>query len=499
MRRTPTTDHLADISFFRTLAQSAPLMLWTADAKGACSFANDAWLVFRGRSISDELGDGWLDAVHGDDRSVVVDSHRLAIKTRRPFTLDYRVRRADGSYRRVHHHGLPWIGEPDTFNGHIGSCVDVSDYAGVTPTTDDRAHHLSALIDHAQDIVYRMNVFPERRFDYVGGAVQAITGRTAEEFYADPFIVRSGVHPEDLDLVKASFEHPERLGPSVTLRWVHPDGKIVWAEHRRVPVFDGSGRLIAIDGIARDVTARVERQQHQQIAEEQMRELAARLQAAREDERSRVARELHDELGQILTTLKLELGRAMVALRAERLSTRVVDRLQSLMGLSEIGVATVKRIATNLRPPTLDHLGLSEAIRWEALTFKSRTGIRCNMRTNKTRSALTSEQQTALFRIFQEALTNIVRHAQASAVHVTLTERDGAFELRIRDNGKGITDEESRNPRAFGLIGMRERAALIGGAFKISGPRGKGTTVQVQLPLDHATMSAPRRPRRKER
>jgi PAS domain S-box-containing protein len=342
---------------------------------------------------------------------------------------------------------------------------------------------LSALIDHAQDIVYRMRVFPALAFEFVGGAVQAITGHSPDEFYKDPFLPRKAVHPDDLALVAASFEDPEHVRDAITVRWMHPDGRTVWAEHRRVPVFDDSGRLVAIEGIARDVTARIESQQHQQVAQEQMRELAARVEAAREEERARVARELHDGLGQILTTLKLEVGRTSSVLRNERLSTTVVDRLQSLMGLTEIALATVKRIATNLRPPTLDHLGISEAIRWEALTFKSRTGIRCHVRANKIRTALSSEQQTALFRIFQEALTNIVRHAQASAVHVTLTERDNRFELRIRDNGKGITDAERENPRAFGLLGMRERAALIGGSFKISGPRGKGTTVQVYVPL----------------
>src|SRR5262245_38298652 len=193
----------------------------------------------------------------------------------------------------------------------------------------DRDSPLSALIDHAQDIVYRMRVFPSRAFEFVGGAVQAITGRTPEDFYADPFLPRKAVHPEDFALVTASFEHPEHLRDAITVRWIHPDGRIVWAEHRRVPVFDDTGRLVAVEGIARDVTARIESQQHQQDAREQMRALAARVESAREDERARVARELHDGLGQVLTTLKLEIGRTMEVLKSERLSTTVVDRMQS--------------------------------------------------------------------------------------------------------------------------------------------------------------------------
>ncbi len=218
-------------------------------------------------------------------------------------------------------------------------------------------------------------------------------------------------------------------------------------------------------------------------SEDQLRRLAARIQSAREEERSALARELHDELGQTLTAIKLDLGRATAALRDARVKTTVVDRLQSLIGLVEIGIATVKRITTSLRPPTLDYLGLPEAIRWECMTFRARTGIRYHLRADKESTALNPEQQTALFRIFQEALTNVVRHARASAVHVTLAERRGMFELRIRDNGCGVTDAQVIDPHAVGLLGMRERAALVGGTFHIVGQRGKGTTILVRVPL----------------
>src|SRR3990167_7268511 len=168
-------------------------------------------------------------------------------------------------------------------------------------------------------------------------------------------------------------------------------------------------------------------------SQEQMRRLAASLQTAREEERAELARELHDDLGQTLTALKLELGRTADALRAVRLDPPVMDRLQSLVGLVDIGVAMVKRLATRLRPPALDHLGLAEAIRWEAATFRSRSGLRCHVVAAKDPTALTAKQQTALFRIFQEALTNVVRHAQASAVRVRLTEKRGVFELHVSD------------------------------------------------------------------
>jgi signal transduction histidine kinase len=117
------------------------------------------------------------------------------------------------------------------------------------------------------------------------------------------------------------------------------------------------------------------------------------------------------------------------------------------------------------------------------MTFRSRTGIRCHVRTVKDTTTLDATQQTVLFRIFQEALTNVVRHAGASAVQVTLAERRGEFELRIRDNGRGVTDEQVADPHAIGLLGMRERAAVVGATFHITGRRGKGTTVLVRVPI----------------
>lgn len=244
-----------------------------------------------------------------------------------------------------------------------------------------------------------------------------------------------------------------------------------------------AARTVESDAPLRSVPTQEEDRLRQLIdGEDRMRQLAARIQAAREEERASLARELHDELGQTLTAIKLELGR-MATVLDTTIALPAVDRLQSMIGLVEIGIATVKRIATDLRPATLDHLGLPAAVRWEAMTFRARTGLRCHVRAGKQTTSLTAEQETGVFRIFQEALTNVVRHGHASAVHVTLAERRSTFELRIRDNGCGITDAQIRDPRAIGLLGMRERAALIGGTFDIAGRPGRGTVVTMRVPI----------------
>ena len=219
----------------------------------------------------------------------------------------------------------------------------------------------------------------------------------------------------------------------------------------------------------------IEEKQRLRESEEQLRQLAARVQTAREEERANLARELHDELGQTLTAIKLELGRTASALRNERVDGQTVDRVQSLIGLVEIGIATVKRIAANLRPATLDHLGLAEAMRWEATTFRASTG-------HPLPRAGGPRSDRAQRRAADGAVPDLPgsvdqrRAARAAPAPCTSPSRsgDGTFELRIRDNGRGIKDARHADPGAIGLLGMQERAALIGGTFKISGQRGKG-------------------------
>jgi signal transduction histidine kinase len=212
--------------------------------------------------------------------------------------------------------------------------------------------------------------------------------------------------------------------------------------------------------------------------------LALRLEVAREEERARVARELHDELGQVLTSLKLEFMWLVDELRRTepRPGIQVVNKLQSLIGLIELSIQSVRQISSELRPALLDHLGLKEAIQWEATKFEARTGIRCRISLELKHEPRDRTRQLALFRILQEALTNVARHAHAGAVRISLRERGRMLTLTVRDNGRGITKKELSSVESIGLLGMTERARLLGGRVTITGVAGRGTTVTVHVP-----------------
>ncbi len=234
----------------------------------------------------------------------------------------------------------------------------------------------------------------------------------------------------------------------------------------------------------REATERSERKRAEEKlreTNEQLRALAARLQSVREEERIWIAREIHDELGQALTALKIDLS--WLESKLPRDQKPLLDKTKSISKLVDNTIRSLRRIASELRPGVLDNLGLAAAIEWQAQEFQTRTGITCRCWLNLDDSGLSKEQSTAIFRIFQEALTNVARHANATGVDISLEEKAGELVLEVRDNGKGITESEISNPKSLGLLGMRERAFLLGGEVKIIGAAGKGTTVTVHIPL----------------
>jgi signal transduction histidine kinase len=212
---------------------------------------------------------------------------------------------------------------------------------------------------------------------------------------------------------------------------------------------------------------------------EQLRNLSTHLQSVREEERQGVAREIHDELGQALTTLKLDLSLLRDEIGSD--AKEAEGRIASMVQICDATIKSVKRIITELRPRLLDDLGLTAAIEWLSEEFQSRTGIVCKLSILPSEILLDPERSTAIFRIFQETLTNVARHSGASRVDVLLRKVGENITLEVRDNGCGISDDQIRDSRSFGLIGMRERAKYFGGTLSMKGAPGSGTVVTVTL------------------
>jgi len=226
---------------------------------------------------------------------------------------------------------------------------------------------------------------------------------------------------------------------------------------------------------------------------QQLRELAAHVQTAREQERAEVAREIHDELGQVLTGLEMDLAWLHTRLsESDNAASRQVllDKISTMSSLVDATVESVQRIAAELRPGVLDDFGLLAAIEWQAQEFQKRTGIACNLVLAIEHIQPDDAVSTTLFRIVQEALTNVARHAEATVVAISLKQEQNKLSLKVKDNGKGITQDAMSGSASLGILGMRERTRMLGGELTITGLPEKGTTVEVSIPLDAGTDAA---------
>jgi PAS domain S-box-containing protein len=308
------------------------------------------------------------------------------------------------------------------------------------------------------------------------GSPQDLIGRTVLDL----------VHP-DFDpaaLVQMENETVRGGAPMIEARFTTLNGTAIDVEIQGTSiVYDGEP---ATQDTMRDITERKRSEAALRTSEEQLRALSARLQSAREEEGTRIAREIHDELGGALTGLKWDLEGIDKVLSNTRKAGELDalrEKIFSMTGLVESTINTVRRIASELRPGVLDDLGLVAAVEWQAQQFQSRTGIRCECVAKTDVVDLNRERATAVFRILQEILTNVIRHAHASKVEIELLEHDGELELRVSDDGRGITAGEVNNRSSLGLLGMQERALLVGGQILINGEAGLGTTVIARLPI----------------
>ncbi|MDQ5846575.1 MAG: sensor histidine kinase, partial [Acidobacteriota bacterium] len=250
-------------------------------------------------------------------------------------------------------------------------------------------------------------------------------------------------------------------------------------------VRDEQGAIQYYEGTVQDITEPKAAKEKLKNTSEQLRALSARLQSAREEEGTRIAREIHDELGSALTSLKWDLEEMDKILSTSSGPSELTlrEKLLEPMKLADTAISAIRRIASELRPSVLDDLGLVAAIEWQAQQFQARTGIVCVCECLLEKVGLSEDQSTAVFRILQEALTNVLRHAHATKVDIKANREKGDFVLSVSDNGKGISESDKSESHSLGILGMRERAHLIEAEIDIKGVEGRGTVVLLRVPI----------------
>ncbi len=315
----------------------------------------------------------------------------------------------------------------------------------------------------------------ERFLDMIGYKEEEVVGKSITRFLGGGILKRR-------EIQEAAKENGTSKASEVS--WKRKDGDRIFTILSPKNIYDEEEKLKGRVSVLTDITDRRQAEKELHKSRELLRKLSLHLQTAREEESKRIAREIHDELGQQLTAIKMD-----ISWLSNRIDPEVeggkefLKKMHSMSSLVDKTIQTVQKVTAELRPGLLDDLGLVPAIEWLAQEFENQTDIPCRIKLFCELVDIDPDCSTAIFRISQEALTNVARHAKATRVNISLKEDDGALVLKIRDNGKGIAADEVFAPSSLGLMGMRERIRPFGGELIISGSP-KGTTLTVTLPVD---------------
>ena len=363
--------------------------------------------------------------------------------------------------------------------------ADITERRRASAALQESEVRLKAMAGNVPGLVFR---FERQDADspvniaYISEASQRLVGYSAELLLQPGRGIRSLVHPDDEPGYWSSQQ--QALGSMSDWRWqgriLTRDGEVRWADIRASVRGRLEGRQVW-DGIVWDITDNKRIELQLDASRAQLRELAAHVETVREEEKAHIAREVHDELGQMLTVLKLEISMCEISFAA--LDPGLAARLQGMKRLIAQLFQQVRDVATALRPPILD-AGIASAIDWQARRFEERTGIACLVEVPECPPQLSNAKAIGLFRILQEALTNVMRHANAQTVSLSLEQRGDVLCLGISDDGQGFVVQQGRQGLSFGLVGMQERAQMLGGTLVLESQPGEGTSIHVSVPLN---------------
>jgi PAS domain S-box-containing protein len=463
----------------RLIIDTIPTMVWSVRPDGAVDFVNQRWLDYTGLSLEEEIAQP-TRVIHPEDLPGVIATWREDMATGEIFEREMRLRRADGEYRWFLVRTAPLRDEQGHIVKWFGSSFDIEDRK--------RAEmQLRVLIDAIPHQIWSGP--PDGTLDYCNARWRSYTGLELEDLTGHGW--QTMLHPDDRDRVLKAWDESAANGTPYEQEERHRsvDGTYQWFVSRGVPLRDAEGRILRWYGTNTDIEDRKKAVEALRHSEQRLQALVDRLNTVREDEAKRIARELHDVLGQKLTALNMEL--ADLAGKLVNVTPSQRAQIARMNAAVDQTIEVVQELASELRLGQLDVLGLTAAIEWQLKEFSRRSGIPCKVLRLDEITTLSDARNTAVFRILQEALTNIVRHAGATGVEVSLHAGPDQLTLKVHDNGRGITIAELNDRKAIGLLGMRERAQIVGGAVTIIGGTDLGTTVLVTIPLLQSTTVTP--------
>ena len=422
--------------------------------------------------------------IHPADREPIWNIVQAALREQKPYQLVYRIRPASGNEKWMWEQGRGVFSPGGELLFLEGLITDMTERKRAEEVLRQSNERFNLVTRATNDAVWDWDLTTNAL--WWSENFQTLFNYKPEQIEQTVEWWVNRLHPDDRDRifsgVLAAVGRGERFWAG-EYRFLRGDGTYATIFDRGYVVYDEEGKPIRMIGALMDITERKLAQKELEKSHAQLRDLSTHLQTRLEEERTRIAREIHDEFGQVLTVLKMEIswlqkkfsGKQQQALR---------EKAQSMSKLIDSAIQTVRKTATDLRPGILDDLGLTAAIEWQAQEFEKRTGIPCKLSILPEDMTIDPDRSTAIFRILQETLTNVARHAQAARVDIHLTRTDEALILKVKDNGIGITDHQATDSKSLGLLGIRERVRLWQGEVTISGTERLGTEVHVRLPIE---------------
>ena len=469
---------------FRDLADLLPEAVYELDLDGKFTFANRRALELSGYSQEDlDRGLNALQVFIPEDRARVKQNIAWLLAGKDLGLQEYTAQRKDGSRFSVMIHSA-CIVDNGKVVGLRGIIIDITEGKRAEEALRKSEAEYRLLVENANEAI---TVACDGKLRFVNPKFVEIMGYSREELISRPFI--DFIHPDDRQIVLERYVRRlrgEQVPEVYPFRIIDKDGNTKWLEISAV-LISWEGRPATLN-FMNNVTEHKKAEEEVKRSRAELRRLSAHLQSVLEGERKRIAHEIHDELGQQLTALKMDLS--WIGRNLPENEKPLLEKIRAMSKLIDTTIETVRKISTDLRPAILDDFGLLAAIEWQLKEFQQRTGIKCKIAQQSNDVILDQGRAVALFRIVQEALTNVARHANAMNVEVTLKEGDGRVLLQIKDNGRGVKEEEITSSKSIGIVGMRERARLYGGQMRIKGIPGKGTTVKVSIPLKEEEPSA---------
>jgi PAS domain S-box-containing protein len=463
---------------FRLVANVAPVLIWMADTSKLRTYFNTPWLEFTGRPMESEIGNGWMDDVHPEDLKFCLEVHTKAFDLREKFRMQYRLRRYDGEYRWIFDVGVPRFNPDNSFAGYIGSCLDVSDYKNTQEALRESEDKLRLLLDSTAEAIYGVDL--EERCTFCNAASLRLLGytRTDELLGKDMHSLIHHSRPDGtpLPVEICRFRQVLKAGQEV-----HADDEVLWgadgisfpAEYWSYPQRKGEQVIGAVVTFM-NISAR-------KRTEKALADVGRRLLGAEEQERARIARELHDDIGQRLALLTVELGQ--LPSHFADLSVEMVGHFSELQKQGTEIAADVQFLSHKLHSAKLEYLGVATAMKALCRDLSAQHNVKIVFSQDPLSRTVPSDISLCLFRVLQEGLNNALKYSGVRYFEAELQESASAIHLTIRDSGSGFQVAEALKSPGLGLISMSERVKLVGGKFSIQSIPGHGTTIHAEVPM----------------